>query len=85
MTGRANYQAFANYIQDPKVMDGVDYVAEHYPFSASTWWWFDNKMNDLVDSGATVEQVSSRVNGISPANGLEDRIYYYQRCLAVIK
>lgn len=82
MTGRANYQAFANYIQDPKVMDGVDYVAEHYPFCSAGFWWYNNNMNSLVDSGATIEDVTLVVNG--GFNGLDDRKYYYQRCLDII-
>jgi predicted chitinase len=27
LTGRSNYQAFSDYIKDPKVMEGVKYVS----------------------------------------------------------
>ena len=84
VTGRYNYQQFANYIKDPKVMNGVNYVAENYPFTVSGFWWMRNKMNELCDSGATSRQVSARVNGRDPANGLADREKYYKRCCEVI-
>jgi putative chitinase len=82
MTGRANYQDFANYIHDPRVMEGVDYVAGHYPFSSAGFWWMNNGMNELCDTNPTVAQVTRRVNG--GYNGLSDREMYYDRTLKVI-
>lgn len=84
VTGRYNYQQFANYIKDPKVMNGVDYVSQKYPFTISGYWWMLNEMNDMCDKGATCRQVSTRVNGRDPANGLADREKYYKRCLEII-
>lgn len=71
LTGRNNYQAFANGVGDQSVMQGVDYVAVKYPWSSAGFWWARAAMNALIDSGATVEQVSRRVNG--GYNGLADR------------
>lgn len=85
VTGRYNYQQFANFIQDSKVMNGVNYVAEKYPFTISGFWWMTNKLNELCDSGATCRQISARVNGRDPANGLVDREKYYQLCCDVFK
>mgnify|MGYP000597829266 CR=1 FL=1 len=82
LTGRANYQAFADFMSDPKVMDGSSYVAQKFPFSSAGFWWTNNDMNTLCDRGATVEKVTRRVNG--GINGLDDRIYYYNRCCDVI-
>ena len=82
LTGRANYQDFCNFIRDPRVMEGVDYVADNYPFTSAGFWWSNNRMNELVDGGASVEMVTKRVNG--GYNGLDDRKKYYQRCLEVI-
>jgi putative chitinase len=84
LTGRANYQAFANYIGDPRVMEGVNYVAATYPFTSAGFWWHNNKMNALVDSGASCRKVSQRVNGRDPANGLQDRLNYYAKAQRVI-
>jgi putative chitinase len=83
MTGRANYQAFANYIKDPKVMEGVSYVASKYPMTSAGFWWHNNNMNALCDSNPSVDQVTKRVNG--GYNGLDDRKKYYARCCEVIK
>lgn len=82
LTGRANYQDFCDYMGDPRIMEGVDYVANTYPFSSAGYWWLSNKMNALCDGGASVEVVTRRVNG--GYNGLEDRKYYYKRCRKVI-
>lgn len=82
LTGRANYQAFANYINDPKVMDGVSYIAANYPMTSAGFWWHNNQMNALCDTNPTVEQVTLRVNG--GYNGLDDRKLYYSRCCQVI-
>lgn len=75
MTGRNNYTAFANYIRDPKVMDGVDYVALRYPFTSAGYWWYRNGMNNLCDKGSSVREITRRVNG--GYNGLADRERYY--------
>ena len=82
MTGRANYQSFANYIGDQRVMEGWRYVSEKYLFLPSGFWWENNKMNELCDRGATVEQVTRRVNG--GTNGLAERKRYYERALRFI-
>ena len=82
LTGRANYQDFADYIHDPKVMQGVDYVAEHYPFASAGFWWQNNRMNQLCDSNPSVREVTLRVNG--GTNGLADREMYYERCQSAL-
>jgi putative chitinase len=82
LTGRCNYQAFSDFIHDPNVMNGVGYVSTTYPFSSAGFWWHNNEMNDLCDRGASVEQVTERVNG--GFNGLADREAYYQQACQVI-
>ena len=82
LTGRANYLEFFHVMNDPKIMNGVDYVAGKYPATSAGFWWANNKMNELCDRNPTVEQVTRRVNG--GLNGLSDRKMYYQRCLSVI-
>lgn len=77
MTGRANYQRFADFIGDPDVMQGVDYVAEHYPWSSAGYWWYRAGMNYLIDYGALVDEVTRVVNG--GYNGLDDRQALYER------
>jgi len=82
LTGKFNYSRLSEYLNDPRVMEGVDYVAENLPFTSAGYWWEDNRMNDLIDSGADVLAVTKRVNG--GVNGLADRQHYYDVCLRVI-
>jgi putative chitinase len=77
LTGRYNYQAFANYVGDQKVMEGHQYVAKHYPFSSAGWFWTTRKLNKLCDDGASVAAITRVVNGGSM--GLADRLAYYDR------
>ena len=82
LSGRHNYRKFADYIGDPRVMEGVDYVAETYPYTSAGYWWWSNGMNELCDKNPTVRQVTRRVNG--GYNGLADREHYYAICQRVI-
>lgn len=83
LTGRNNYQSFANFVKDQEVMQGVNYVVAHYPFAASGYWWYQNNMNALCDRpNCTVKMVTRRVNG--GYRGLEDREQYYKKCLEVL-
>ena len=75
LTGRANYQALANYLGDQNVMQGVDYVAANYPWTSAGFWWYKNNMNSLCDQGASVTTITKRVNG--GTNGLAQRQQYY--------
>ena len=83
LTGRSNYQAFANYIGNQNVMQGVDYVAQNYPWTSAGFWWYRNGMNSLCDRGASVEQVTKKVNG--GYNGLESRRSYYNKACNIFK
>jgi putative chitinase len=79
LTGKYNYLRLSEYLCDPLVMDGVDYVAENYPFTSAGYWWMDNDMNELIDNGADVLAVTRRVNG--GTHGLADRHHYYDICM----
>ena len=81
MTGRSNYQKFANYIGDQNVMKGVDYVAKNYPWTSAGFWWYNNKMNALCDKNPTVKEVTKKVNG--GTRGLEERESYYKKACSV--
>lgn len=83
MTGRFNYQRFSDDIDDPRVMEGCQYVADNYPFTSAGFWWVDNDMNRLCDTDPCTEEVTLRVNG--GYNGLDDRKEYYGRAEIYIK
>ena len=82
LTGRYNYQRLADFIKDQDVMLGATYVAAKYPFTSAGFWWHLNGMNPICDAGASCRQVSARVNGRDPANGLADREAYFSRAVA---
>lgn len=77
LTGRSNYQSFANYIGDSRVMEGVSYVSSKYPWTSAGYWWKSHGLNSLCDNGASVDVITKRVNG--GYNGLAERKKYYQR------
>jgi predicted chitinase len=84
LTGRFNYQRLADFIRDQDVMDGAAYVANRYPFTSAGFWWHLNAINAFVDQGASCRQVSAKVNGRDPANGLADREAFFTRAVAAI-
>jgi predicted chitinase len=84
LTGRDNYDRFSRFIGDPRVMEGHAYVAATYPFTSAGFWWHNNRINQMVDSGATCRQVSKAVNGQDPARGLAERESYFSKAVAVL-
>jgi predicted chitinase len=84
LTGRLNYQRFADFIKDQDVMLGCEYVAKKYPFTSAGFWWKSNAMNSFIDNGASCRQISAKVNGRDPANGLDEREAYYQKVVNAI-
>ncbi|MDJ0702797.1 MAG: hypothetical protein QNJ46_05905 [Leptolyngbyaceae cyanobacterium MO_188.B28] len=83
LTGRYNYQSFADYIDDQRVMFGHQYVAANYPVTSAGFWWHQNEMNALCDKSlVTVKDVTLKVNG--GTNGLADRREYFRKAKAVI-
>lgn len=82
LTGRHNYQRFADDIDDPRVMDGVDYVADTYPFRSAATWIVENDLLNLAKRGE-FEAVCVRVNG--GFNGYADRCAKYSICQDVMK
>jgi len=81
LTGRYNYQKFANSIGDNKVMEGVSYVSKKYPWSSAGFWWKNNGMNALCDKDASVEVITKRVNG--GYMGLAQRKKYYSKACTI--
>ena len=90
LTGRANYQNFSNWLEkigkpDPLVMiEGAVYVGTHYPWTASGWWWLNNRMNAYCAArkectNYQIDEVGARVNGRMRPNGADDRISYTDR------
>jgi len=77
LTGRHNYQRLANGIGDPKVMDGVDYVSNKYPFTSARIWIEENHLLDVCLTQG-FDACCKRING--GWNGIEDRRNKYATC-----
>ena len=91
MTGRYNYQKFADYIGDPEIMEGgAEYVAKKYAWMAAGFWWNNNGMNTLVDSlpgkdsFEDVNKVTDEVNRYTDSNSRTERIEYYKEIQGII-
>ena len=77
LTGKYNYQRLSNDLGDPKVMDGVDYVSNTYPFtSAKTWITENDLLNVCLNQG--FDACCQRING--GWNGIDDRRAKYGIC-----
>ena len=81
LTGKYNYQRLADGIGDPRVMEGVDYVSDTYPFtSAKIWIEENNLLSVCLNQG--FEACCVRING--GYNGYDDRVTKYRVCQRVM-
>lgn len=74
LTGKANYQAFANYVGRQDVMDNPDLVAGELCFESALWFFDKNKLWAICDQGvndASILALTERING--GTHGLDDR------------
>jgi putative chitinase len=74
LTGKDNYQAFANYLKNPLIMENPDLVATEFAFESALFFFERNKLWDICDRGVTKDTILSltrRVNG--GTHGLADR------------
>lgn len=74
LTGKANYQNFANHIKNQEIMTNPDLVASDYAFESAMFFFDRNKLWDICDKGvtdATILSLTKRING--GHNGLKHR------------
>lgn len=63
---------------DPDILKQPEYAAR-----SACWFWWKAGLNKKVDGGATVRQVTRRVNG--GINGLKEREAFYKRAMEAIR
>ena len=81
LTGKNNYQAFADSIETP-VEDIPQYLATFEgAVQSACWFWETNNLNQWADKGDIVT-LTRRING--GTNGLEDRIKHYNHALRIL-
>jgi putative chitinase len=74
LTGKSNYQNFANHIKKDEIMTNPDLVASDYAFESALFFFDRNKLWDICDKGvtdATILSLTKRING--GTNGISHR------------
>lgn len=74
LTGKDNYQEFANYMNKPEIMDDPDSVADDYAFESAMFFFNKNKLWAVCDHGindAAILTLTKKING--GTHGLDDR------------
>lgn len=81
LTGKNNYQAFANSANMP--IEEVPEYLETFEgaIQSACWFWDLNKLNQYADTG-DIETMTRRING--GTNGLEDREKKYKYACQVL-
>ena len=77
LTGKYNYTRLADVIGDQRVMEGVDYVANKYPFTSARVWIEENNLLSVCLTQG-FDQCCLRING--GWNGYDDRARKYKIC-----
>lgn len=81
LTGRNNYQAFADSIETP-IEDIPEYLATFEgAVQSACWFWESNNLNVFADKG-DILNLTKRING--GTLGLEDRVKHYNHALHVL-
>ena len=81
LTGKHNYSRLCAAIGDPRIMEGVDYVADVYPFRSAETWIHENYLLDCAQQKG-FDAVCVRING--GWNGYDDRLAKYNICRRVL-
>lgn len=85
-TGRANYQALADAIQEPLIMTTPDLLLmKKYACLSAGYFWKANNINSIADLGSedeVVRKVTLKVNG--GLNGITDRQKKFQEIFKIL-
>lgn len=74
LTGKSNYEAFANHLKKPEILINPDLVETTYAFESAMYFFDKNKLWSICDKGindAAIIELTHRING--GENGLDDR------------
>jgi putative chitinase len=84
LTGKVNYKAFGNAINED-IVSNPELVATKYPLLSAAWYWNSRNLNATADKGGTeavVTEVTKKVNG--GTIGLEDRLAHFKKYYSLI-
>ena len=85
-TGKENYQAFANHIGKPEIMDNPDLVSTDYAFESAIFFFDKNNLWAIADMGVNDNSIllmTRKING--GENGLDDRSSLTKRYYSWLK
>ena len=82
LTGRYNYSRLSKALNDPQVMEGVEYVSRTYPFMSASTWIHENRLLEVAQTQG-FDAVCRRING--GWNGYKDRLAKYRICQRELK
>jgi putative chitinase len=74
LTGKSNYQAFADYLKNPEIMSNPDLVSTEFAFESAIFFFDKNSLWSICDKGVNKDSIlalTKRING--GTHGLEDR------------
>ena len=81
LTGKNNYQAFADSIETPLEQIPEFLATFEGAIQSACWFWDTNNLNQYADSG-DITTMTRRING--GVLGLQDRIKHYDHALQVL-
>lgn len=82
LTGRTNYQRFANYINNQEVVETPDLVCSYeYAILSAIWYWNLMNLNTYADK-SDIKTMTKLING--GYNGLDERVKLFNKILKVI-
>ena len=74
LTGKSNYQAFADYLKNPEIMSNPDLVSTEFAFESAIFFFDKNSLWSICDKGVNKDSIlalTKRING--GTHGLADR------------
>lgn len=79
LTGKDNYRAFGKTF-DQDLVERPEFVSTRYPLLSAAWFFKKNGLNEIADTGDSldvVKRITKRING--GLLGIDDRYSYFEK------
>ena len=81
LTGRSNYKAFAEWVDDERILEEPDRVASEYAVHSAVFFWDRNSLNRFADKDDVVG-LTRKING--GENGLAHRRELFNKATGLL-